>query len=48
MSFVAAVGGNAFSVTAPRDPSVMPPGVYMLFVLSGGVPSQAVWVDLGA
>ncbi|KAL8792897.1 MAG: hypothetical protein Q9195_004540, partial [Heterodermia aff. obscurata] len=35
--------GPTLTVTAPRDPSVMPPGVYMLFVTNNGIPSEAVW-----
>ena len=29
---------------APPNSSVAPPGLYMLFLLSEGVPSTAVWV----
>ena len=46
MSFVAAGGENAFVVTAPRDASVMPPGVYLVFVVNNGIPSEGVWVEL--
>ncbi|KAI4212296.1 MAG: hypothetical protein LQ351_005009 [Letrouitia transgressa] len=35
-----------FEVTAPRDASVMQPGVYLLFVVRGGTPSGGVWVQL--
>lgn len=38
--------GQVFKVTAPRDGSVMPPGVYMLFVTNNGVPSVAEWGTL--
>ena len=38
---------NAFSVMAPRDASVMPPGHYLLFVTNNGVPSEGVWIELG-
>ncbi|MCJ1474336.1 hypothetical protein MMC13_002994 [Lambiella insularis] len=34
-------------VTGPRDASVMPPGVYLLFVVGEGIPSEGVWVELG-
>lgn len=39
--------GEVFVVKAPRDGSVMPPGVYMLFVTNNHVPSEAKWVQLG-
>ena len=38
--------GNNFEVTAPRDASVMQPGVYLLFLVTGGIPSGGVWVQL--
>ena len=34
------------TVTAPRDASVMQPGVYLVFVVSGGVPSVGSWIRL--
>ena len=39
--------GNTFSVIAPRDASVMPPGQYLLFATNNGIPSEGVWVGLG-
>ncbi|KAG7005577.1 hypothetical protein G7Y79_00019g047570 [Physcia stellaris] len=39
--------GNTFSVIAPRDASVMPPGQFLLFVTNNGIPSEGVWVGLG-
>ena len=39
---------NSFSVTSPRDGSIMPPGQYLLFVTNNGIPSEGVWVELGA
>lgn len=38
--------GNRISVIAPPDCYIAPPGQYMLFLLSGGVPSKAVFVEL--
>ena len=35
--------GSTFTVKAPRDGSVMPPGVYMVFVTNNGIPSVAEW-----
>jgi hypothetical protein len=38
---------DGFTATAP-NPSVAPPGYYMLFtVTAGGIPSVANWVHLG-
>jgi len=35
-------------VRGPRDAHLVPPGIYMLFLLSAaGVPSEAVWVTVG-
>jgi len=36
------------TVAAPRDASVMPPGVYLFFVVYEGVPSEGMWVKVGA
>ena len=36
------------AVTAPGDASVMPPGVYMLWVVEKGIPSEAQWIKLGS
>ena len=38
--------GLSTACTAPPNSSVAPPGVYMLFVLSNGVPSVAPYVSL--
>jgi hypothetical protein len=46
LGFTAVMSSFAFNVTGPRDASVMPPGQYMLFVLSDGIPSTAVWINL--
>ena len=34
------------SVMSPPNPNIAPPGFYMLFVLSSGVPSEAVFLKL--
>ncbi|MCJ1313280.1 hypothetical protein MMC25_006957 [Agyrium rufum] len=34
-----------YTVTAPRDASVMPPGIYLLWVVLNGIPSTGVWVE---
>jgi galactose oxidase len=39
--------GGAFSVTVPANANVAPPGYYMLFALSGSVPSVARLVRIG-
>jgi hypothetical protein len=46
LGFTAVSNSFAFNVTGPRDASIMPLGQYMLFVLSDGIPSTAVWVTL--
>lgn len=48
MGFTADAKSNSFTVTAPSDPSVMPPGIYLLFMVNDGIPSVGSWVDLGA
>ena len=40
------VDGESVVVQAPPNAFVAPPGLYMLFLLSQGVPSVAVWVRL--
>ncbi|CAG8982159.1 hypothetical protein HYALB_00003251 [Hymenoscyphus albidus] len=35
-----------FVVKSPRDASVMPPGIYLLFVVNDGVPSNGTWISL--
>ena len=37
---------TTINVCAPMNASVMPPGVYLLFVVEGGIPSEGVWVEL--
>ncbi len=44
----AAVNSTGFTVAAPRDASVMPPGVCLFFVVYEGVPSEGMWVKVGA
>ena len=48
LSFTASSAGTAstLTVTAPRDASVMPPGVYLVFVVNSGIPSEGSWVKL--
>jgi len=46
LGFTAVANSFAFNVTGPKDASDMPLGQYMLFVVSDGVPSTAVWVTL--
>lgn len=41
-------GTTNLTVTLPPNPNVAPPGVYMLFVLSGGVPSHAEMIRISA
>ncbi len=43
----ARVNSTKFTVEGPRDASVMPPGVYLFFVVYEGVPSQGRWVSVG-
>ncbi|MFI9308500.1 radical copper oxidase GlxA [Streptomyces triculaminicus] len=41
------VSGDTFTVTLPKDPSLVPPGWYMLNVVDAkGTPSEAVWVKV--
>jgi galactose oxidase len=42
-----ALGGGAFSVVAPANANLAPPGYYMLFALNGGVPGVAKILRLG-
>lgn len=42
------IGKAGMIVTAPRDASVMPPGQYLLFVTKNGIPSEGIWVEVGA
>ena len=47
MVVMKAVAGTGISVGAPSNASVMPMGVYLMFVVQGGVPSEGVWIELG-
>lgn len=38
----------SLSVTAPPSGVAAPPGYYMMFVVNGGIPSEAEWVQFGA
>lgn len=38
----------SLSVTAPPSGVAAPPGYYMMFVVNGGIPSVAQWVQFGA
>jgi galactose oxidase-like protein/Kelch motif protein len=40
-------GSSGLTVTSPPDSNHAPPGWYMLFILSSGVPSVASWVQVG-
>lgn len=45
---ISSTGRRSLEVTAPNDPSVAPPGYYMMFVINAaGVPSVAKMVKLG-
>ncbi|CAG8981177.1 hypothetical protein HYALB_00013188 [Hymenoscyphus albidus] len=46
LEFKAVADSYDFTVTAPRDASVMPPGIYLLFVTQEGVPSEGSWINL--
>jgi len=47
LTTVRAVPGKGLNAVSPSDPSVAPPGYYMLFAISSeGVPSVARWVRL--
>lgn len=35
--------GSTFTVKSPKDGSIMPPGMYMLFVTNNHIPSVAKW-----
>ena len=43
-----ASSGNALACVGPPNSSVAPPGQYMLFAMSDGVPSVAPYVSLQA
>ena len=40
-------GSSGLTATSPPDGNHAPPGRYMLFILSSGVPSVARWVEVG-
>ena len=40
-------GSTGLTATSPPDSNHAPPGWYMLFILSSGVPSVASWVQVG-
>ena len=40
-------GSSGLNATSPPDSNHAPPGWYMLFILSSGVPSVASWVQVG-
>ncbi|MFI6766848.1 galactose oxidase-like domain-containing protein [Streptomyces sp. NPDC050355] len=45
LDFTVTKGKNGVTVTLPKDPSLVPPGWYMLNAVDGaGTPSKAVWV----
>ncbi|KAF2753346.1 DUF1929-domain-containing protein [Pseudovirgaria hyperparasitica] len=46
LSAVRGTASGAFTVTSVLNGSVMPPGVYLLFVVVNGVPSEGKWVKL--
>ncbi|MFG2861067.1 galactose oxidase-like domain-containing protein [Streptomyces sioyaensis] len=49
VDFTATKDGNGVRVTLPKDPSLVPPGWYMLTAVDGaGTPSKAVWVKVPA
>jgi hypothetical protein len=39
-------GDDMINVTSPFNPSIMPPGVYMLWVIEKGTASETVWMKL--
>jgi hypothetical protein len=38
--------GGKLAVTIPMNPNLLPPGYYMLFILSRGIPSRAKFVQI--
>lgn len=44
--FKAVANSYDFTVTTPRDASVIPPGIYLMFVVSDGIPSEGEWIEL--
>ena len=47
MQFHSMVNSSLIAVVTPRDASVMPPGVYLVFVVEDGIPSVGSWLQLG-
>jgi len=39
-------GTSDIEVNTPRDASVMPPGIYLIFVVNDGIPSEGKWIAL--
>lgn len=46
MGFEAIANSRDFTVYGPRDATVMPPGIYLLFITSDGIPSEGRWISL--
>ena len=48
MEFTTVANSTSIQVTSPGNASVMPPGVYLLFVVNNGIPSEGVWMKISA
>ena len=48
MEFAPVADTASIQVTSPSNASVMPPGVYLLFVVNNGIPSEGVWIKLSS
>ncbi|KAI9760736.1 MAG: hypothetical protein M4579_001474 [Chaenotheca gracillima] len=46
LSTTAVAGDSTFNVKAPPDASVMPPGIYLIFAVNNGIPSEGIWIEL--